>query len=211
MTIDSNDAKPGNVKSRRSFLFTAVAATAAVGGVAALWPLVAQLKPGADVVAAGPGMEVDLTGLEPAAQKTVRWQNVPVVFVRRTQAMLEAMQQPAFVARLIDPNSTARQQPAYARNWHRSIDPTLAVLVGVCTACSCAVQYEAEATLNEIAGGFICPCCASHFDPAGRIFSGLARKNLAVPPHRPLSPMRIELGRNLPGDELFTLKSVETL
>ena len=97
--------------------------------------------------------------------------------------MLVAMQEAAFVRRLVDPRSDRRQQPAYAKNWHRSLDPAYAVLVGVCTRCSCAPTYVAEGPAAEVPGGYICPCCAARYDSAGRTYTGITAYNLPVPPH----------------------------
>ena len=43
------------------------------------------------------------------------------------------MQAPAFVGKLVEPDSRKRQQPSYAKNWHRSIEQAVAVLIGVPT------------------------------------------------------------------------------
>jgi ubiquinol-cytochrome c reductase iron-sulfur subunit len=198
------------VTSRRRLLFTATAAAAVVGAGAASWPLVSQLMPGADVVASGDRLEVDLAALRPAEPRALRWQNVPVFVALRTPTMLEAMQRPDFVSRLVDPDSRKRQQPAYAANWHRSIDPACAVLVGVCTACACVPQFSADPVLMDVPGGYVCPCCASHFDPAGRAYSGIAQFNLPVPPHALVSRTRLVLGPTA-RDEMFSLRTVERL
>jgi ubiquinol-cytochrome c reductase iron-sulfur subunit len=131
--------------NRRHLLYATTAAVAAAGIAAAAWPLLDQMNPDARVRAAGNFVGVDLDGMQPAERRVLRWQNFPVFVVRRTPAMLKAMQEPSFVATLVDPDSAKRQQPAYARNWHRSIDPAYAVLVGVCTACRCVPDYFAEA------------------------------------------------------------------
>ncbi len=124
--------------------------------------------------------------------------------------MLQSMQRQDFVARLIDADSTRRQQPVYAQNWHRSIDPAYAVLVGICTRCRCVPSYLAEAALDGMAGGYVCSCCASHYDAAGRAYSGIAQYNLAVPPYNIAGPSRILIGRNRAGG-LFSLDSVERI
>src|ERR1700685_3887662 len=152
--------------NRRHLLYAATAAAGAAGIAAAAWPLLDQMNPDARVRAAGNVVGIDLDGLQPAERRVLRWQNFPIFVVRRTPAMLGAMQETSFVATLADPDSTKRQQPAYARNWHRSIDPAYAVLVGVCTACACVPEYFAEATALVVAGGYIFPCCGSHHDPA---------------------------------------------
>src|SRR4051812_22351404 len=109
-------------------------------------------------------MEVDLTGLAAGALKVVRWKEFPIVVVHRTEPMLDALQRGEPAGRLTDPDSMKRQQPAYARNWHRSIDPNFAVLVGICTACACKPEFQAEPIAPDPPGSLVCPCCASHFD-----------------------------------------------
>jgi len=193
--------------NRRGLLYAATAAVGVAGIAAAVWPLLDQMNPDARVRAAGNIVEIDLDGLEPAERRVLRWQNSPIFVVRRTQAMLEAMQETSFVATLVDPDSTKRQQPAYAKNWHRSIDP---VLVGVCTACACVPEYFAEASALVVAGGYICPCCASHYDPAGRAYSGPAQFNLPVPPYAVAGPGKVLIGKNAAG-EIYSLETVERI
>src|SRR5262252_9574062 len=106
--------------------------------------------------AAGDVVGIDLRALHPAQRVVVRWRGYPIFVVRRTDGMLSAMQEREFMAQLIDPVSNKMQQPPYAKNWHRSIDPAYAVLVGVCTACACVTDYlETESPLG-MAGGYIC-------------------------------------------------------
>ena len=83
-------------------------------------------------------------------------------------------------------------------------------MIGICTACACVPQYFAEASALSMAGGYICPCCASHYDPAGRAHSGPARYNLPVPPHQLLPGPRIVIGRNMLG-ETFSLDLIERI
>src|SRR5262249_36646745 len=145
-------------------------------------------------------LDLDLASLAPGERRIVRWRQVPVFLVKRTATMLNAMQEPQFVGRLRDPDSAKRQQPPYAVNWHRSIDPTLAVLVGVCTYCSTVPQYVTDAFPPDLPGGYVCPWCASHFDPAGRAHAGPAQYNLPVPPYELKAPSRVLIGRNRTGD-----------
>ncbi len=196
--------------NRRGLLYAATAAVGVAGIAAAAWPLLDQMNPDARVRAAGNIVGVDLDGLQPAERRVLRWQNFPIFVARRTPAMLVAMQDTSFVATLVDPDSTKRQQPAYAKNWHRSIDPAYAVLVGVCTRCSCVPDYFAEASAINVAGGYICPCCASHYDPAGRAYSGPAQFNLPVPPYAAAGPGKILVGKNAEG-EIYSLETVERI
>lgn len=168
------------------------------------------MNPDASTVASRDILSVDLVGLKPAEQRIVHWRNVPVFVTRRTSEMLAAMQEQAFVACLVDRQSRKWQQPRYATNWHRSIDPAYAVLVGVCTYCACVPRYFADAALTGIAGGYACPCCAARYDPAGRAYDGIAQYNLPVPPYDIDAQAKILLGKN-PGSEFFSLQSVERM
>lgn len=196
--------------SRRRFLYALTGSVGAAGVATALWPLVDQMNPDAAARTTGDIITVDLGDLGPAAQRVVFWHRVPIFVAHRTNAMLDAMRGRTFAAQLIDADSHARQQPSYAHNWHRSIDPRYAVLVGVCTACGCVPRFVAEAMPDAVTGGYICPCCASHYDPAGRAHAGPARFNLPVPPYQLDARSRLTLGKNPPG-ELFTLDAVERI
>jgi ubiquinol-cytochrome c reductase iron-sulfur subunit len=197
--------------SRRSMLYAATATMAAAGLVAAAWPLVDQLNPDAATRASGDVIDVDLAGLQPAQPRSALWHGLPIVVVRRTGAAIEALRDAKLVARLIDAKSEKRQQPAYAANWHRSIDPAVSVLIGVCTYCGCKPQFFAEPLFSEdVPDGYVCSCCAAHYDPAGRPYMGPAQYNLPVPPYDMVKPSRLVIGRNT-SDVSFTLQSIERL
>jgi ubiquinol-cytochrome c reductase iron-sulfur subunit len=196
--------------NRRRFLYAATAAVGVAGIAAAAWPLIDQMNPDARTRAASDVLGVDIGGLQPAEQIVVRWHNLPVVVVRRTSEMLAAMQESSFLATLFDADSAKRQQPAYAKNWHRSLDPAYAVLVAVCTSCRCVPEYFAQASVLNVAGGYVCPCCASHYDPSGRAYAGIAQYNLPVPPYAMAGPNKVVLGKNTAG-EIFSLETVEQI
>ena len=195
---------------RRRFLYMVTGLVGAAGATAAAWPFIAQMNPDAATSASGDVMGVDLRTLLPAQRTIVRWHGYPIFVVRRTDGMLSAMQESKFVALLVDPTSDKMQQPAYAKNWHRSIDPAYAVLVGVCTRCGCIPDYLDTDSPLGMAGGYICPCCASHYDPAGRAYSGVASYNLPVPPHAIERNARVLIGKARPS-ELFSLERVERI
>ena len=176
--------------NRRRFLYSTTAVVACAGLAAAMWPFIDQMDPDAAVKAATEFPQYDLTGLRPRQLLTVRWHDIPVFVAVRTQAMLAAMQESAFVVQLVDPDSRASRQPAFAENFYRSRDPALAVLVGICPSCRCVPQYIAETSALGVVGGYACPCCATRYDPAGRAYYGLARFNLAVRPLTPSSTAR---------------------
>lgn len=195
--------------SRRRVLYATTAAVGAAGVIAAAWPFIDHLNPDAAIRASRDVIDLDLADLQPAQQRVLHWHNLPIFVVRRTAGMIEALRDKTLVERMVDPRSEKRQQPAYAANWHRSIDPAVSVLVGVCTYCACVPQFVAEASPpDDAAGGYLCACCASHFDAAGRPHLGPAQYNLPVPPYDIVKSSRLVIGRNR-SDALFTLQSIE--
>jgi ubiquinol-cytochrome c reductase iron-sulfur subunit len=135
---------------------------------------------------------------------------VPIFVALRTPGILDAMQRPDFGNRPVDLDSRKPQQLTYAANQHRSIDPAYAVLVGACMACARVPQFSADPVLTDVPGVYVCPCCASHYDPARRAYSGTAQFNLPVPPHAQASPTRLVVGQSHQ-DETFSLRAVERL
>jgi ubiquinol-cytochrome c reductase iron-sulfur subunit len=196
--------------NRRNFFYATTAAAGAAGVAIGTWPLLDQMNPDARERAANDVIEIDLAALPLGKQHMVRWHGCPIFVVRRTAVMLNTMQDEMFVAQLYDPDSRTHQQPPYAKNWHRSIDPAFAVLVGICTQCAVVPTYCSESSSQCVSGGYACPFCASHYDPASRAYSGISRYNLPVPPHRLVGKSQIELGKNT-SDASFTLTSVERI
>jgi ubiquinol-cytochrome c reductase iron-sulfur subunit len=192
--------------TRRAFLFSApgVMALAATARVTAQKPPLSGFRATDEI------LEIDAGKLQPGERIVGHWKSMPILAVRRTDAMLTAMRQPSPQTILADADSLKRQQPSYATNWHRSIDPQISVLVGICTRCACVPEYFAEETINNVAGGYICPCCASHFDAAGRAYAGITQFNLPVPPYRIASASTVVVGRN-PSGEIFFFESIEKL
>ncbi len=204
--MDAIDAPP---LSRRSLLYWATGAVAVVGIGAAAWPLIDQMNPDAGSPQGPPPLEVALADLKPGEHRLLRWRDMPILVAHRTAAMLEELQKVPLETRRLDPQSQARQQPPYAANWHRSLDPDYAVLIAICTYCRCVPQFFAEASVLNTAGGSICPCCASRFDAAGRAYYGPAQFDLPVPPHRIAKGSPI-VGRT-EKDGGFTVETIERL
>ena len=198
------------VLGRRRFLYVVTGLVGAAGAAAAAWPFIAHMNPDASTAASGDVVAVDLGALRPAQRVVVRWHGYPMFVVRRTDGMLAAMQESKFVAQLVDPTSEKTQQPSYAKNWHRSIDPAYAVLVGVCTRCGCIPDYLDADSPFGVTGGYMCPCCASRYDPAGRAYSGAALYNLAIPPYAIEKNAGVLIGKAHPG-EPFSLENVERI
>ena len=139
-------------------------------------PFLASLVPSERARAAGAPVEVDLGPVKPAELYTVEWRGRPVWILKRTPDMLKrlltAEPYPS------DPNSeVSSQQPPYAHNATRSIEPEVLVTVALCTHLGCIPSYYPEP--DSLQPGWPAPT------------------NLVIPPHRYLSPQRLPVG----GDE----------
>ncbi len=172
--------------SRRKFLVGATSALGAVGAVGIATPFVASWKPSAKAKAAGAPVKVDISKILPGEQIRAEWRGKPVFVLRRTPEMLESLK--ANTDRVADPKSEKPQQPSYATNEERSINPEIAVLVGICTHLGCSPQFRPEVGASDLGdnwlGGYFCPCHGSSFDLAGRVYKSVpAPTNLVVPPH----------------------------
>ena len=174
--------------SRRHFLTVATSVTGTAGVIMAAVPFVMSFKPNARAQALGAPVQVDISKLEIGAMVRVMWRGKPVWVLRRSPEMLELMADSN--ATLADPNSeVASQQPPYAQNQTRSIEPEILVVLGVCTHLGCAPIERFDIAPADLGpdwvGGFYCPCHGSKFDLAGRVYAGVpAPTNLPVPPYR---------------------------
>jgi ubiquinol-cytochrome c reductase iron-sulfur subunit len=198
-------AVPGgeHQESRRDFLILVAGAVGAVAVAATAYTMIDSLNPAADIVAAGGPVDIDLSKLAPGQQVVVLWRGRPIFVVDRTPALLEELQDPKLVGLLSDPNSDVEQQPPYAENWHRSIDPQYAVLVGVCTHLGCIPLFYPKPDPANPApdwlGGYFCPCHGSKYDLSGRVYSGVpAPYNLPVPPYHFPDKKTVRIGENPP-------------
>ena len=191
-------------ETRRDFLQLVAGAVGAVAVVATGYVVVDTLNPAADVLAAGGPVDVDLTKVAPGQQVIVQWRGKPIFIINRTPPLLKELQDASLVNRLADPSSDTNQQPPYARNWHRSIKPEYAVLVGICTHLGCIPGYFPKPDPSNPApnwlGGYFCPCHGSKYDLAGRVYSGVpAPYNLPVPPYRFPDQKTVRIGEDPPG------------
>jgi|TARA_B110000908_G_scaffold109884_1_gene128849 ubiquinol-cytochrome c reductase iron-sulfur subunit len=176
--------------TRRDFLYYATAGTGAVAAGAAVWPLVNQMNPSADVRALA-SIFVPVGDIEPGTQLTVKWLGKPVFIRRRTDE--EIAESKAVV--LTDlPDDHARNEnlgdvDASDANRALSEDGEWLVMMGVCTHLGCVPLGDAGDF-----GGWFCPCHGSHYDTAGRIRKGPAPTNLPVPPAVFVDDATIKLG-----------------
>lgn len=184
---------------RRTWLLATTAA-AGIAAVATAAPFVSTLAPSERARAAGGPVEVDVSDLAPGDMKTVEWRGRPVWVVHRTPEMLASLQ--GHDAQLVDPLSTKQQQPAYATNAERAIQPEFFVAIGICTHLGCSPSTAPKSGNNpglpaDWPGGFFCPCHGSTFDGAGRVYKNKpAPTNLEIPPHHYIDASRLLIGED---------------
>jgi ubiquinol-cytochrome c reductase iron-sulfur subunit len=170
--------------TRRDFLYYATAGVGTVVTGAAVWPLIDQMNPSADVQAASQ-MRVDVSGIAEGTQLTVLFLGKPVFIRRRNPDEIEAGRA-VDVDDLVDPiarnPNVEGEVPATDEN--RTIADFSGentgewlVQVGVCTHLGCVPIGDGAGDF----GGWFCPCHGSHYDAAGRIRRGPAPENLHIP------------------------------
>ena len=182
---------------RRRLLIGGASAVGGLGTAALAVAMLGSMSPSARAKAAGAPVEADIGKLSPGQLLTVEWRGKPVWIVRRTEDALALLAENT--ENLRDADSEVEQQPAYAKNTARSIKPEYLVVVGICTHLGCSPTYRPELAPPDLGsnwmGGFYCPCHASRFDMAGRVFTGVpAPTNLVIPPHQYIDKTRLVIG-----------------
>jgi ubiquinol-cytochrome c reductase iron-sulfur subunit len=165
--------------TRRDFLFYATGGAAVVTAGAAVWPLINQMNPSADVQALS-SIRVDVADMLPGTQLTVKYLGKPVFIRRRLPEEIEAARA-VELGDLIDPNARtpniAGDAPATDENRALDANEEWLVMMGVCTHLGCVPLGDGAGDY----GGWFCPCHGSHYDTAGRIRRGPAPQNLHIP------------------------------
>ena len=178
--------------TRRDFLYYATAGAGAVTAGAAVWPLVNQMNPSADVLALST-IRVDVSAIAEGTQLTVKWLGKPVFIRYRTAEEIEAARA-VDVSTLIDQNAENANLDggASAADENRTLDEEgkWLVMMGVCTHLGCVPLGDGAGEYN----GWFCPCHGSHYDTAGRIRKGPAPRNLPVPKAEFIDETTILLG-----------------
>lgn len=186
-----NHEKPDRMRRR---LLAATAFLVGSGGVAALYPIVANWKP-LESSEAMSTLEVDIAHLLPGGMLTVAWSGKPVWIIWRTPEMLRLLAglSESVIVADVSPDRLFISEDSIRR-------PEIAVLVGECTHLGCIPLPKLRAGAVEgmspdWPGGFVCPCHGATFDLAGRVFRNtLAPTRLRVPPYVYLSENRIRIG-----------------
>jgi ubiquinol-cytochrome c reductase iron-sulfur subunit len=184
---------------RRHFLLVATTVTGVAGAALTAIPFLASWKPSARAQALGAPVEADISKLEPGAMIKVNWRGQAIFIVNRTADMRAKLDSAELAAQLRDPESKESEQPPYAKNSARALNPEYLVLVGVCTHLGCAPMSRFQPGDAELGadwpGGFYCPCHGSKFDLSGRVFKDVpAPLNLKVPPYRFINEGLVQIG-----------------
>jgi ubiquinol-cytochrome c reductase iron-sulfur subunit len=177
--------------TRRDFLYYATAGAGAVATGAAVWPLVNQMNPSADVQALS-SIFVDVSAVEVGTQLTVKYLGKPVFIRRRSPEEIEGARSTA-VTELLDQSSENPNKPeSDASDANRTMDEAgeWLVMIGVCTHLGCVPIGDGSGDF----GGWFCPCHGSHYDQAGRIRKGPAPRNLPIPVASFIDETTIKLG-----------------
>ena len=178
--------------NRRDFLYYATAGAGVVATGAAVWPLVNQMNPSADVRALA-SIEVDVSGVAEGTQLTVLWRGKPV-FVRHRTADEIAAARAVKLSELVDNNAeNDNLTPGKdGSDTNRALDKDgiWLVMMGVCTHLGCVPLGNGAGEF----GGWFCPCHGSQYDTAGRIRKGPAPRNLQVPVAAFTNDTTIKLG-----------------
>nr|WP_251364773.1 ubiquinol-cytochrome c reductase iron-sulfur subunit [Falsiruegeria litorea] len=177
--------------TRRDFLYYATAGAGAVTAGAAVWPLVNQMNPSADVQALS-SIRVDVSGVEVGTQISVKFLGKPVFIRRRTQGEIDEARA-VELSDLIDNDDRNANKPGLdASDENRTMDEAgeWLVMMGVCTHLGCVPLGDGAGDFH----GWFCPCHGSHYDTSGRIRKGPAPENLPVPVAEFVDETTLKLG-----------------
>lgn len=171
--------------TRRDFLYYATGGVGAVATGAAVWPLINQMNPSADVQAAST-KRVDVADLAPGTQLTVLFLGKPIFIRRRTEEEIAQGRADDDAANIVDgnarnpnigDNASAADENRTLADFSGENTGEWLVMWGVCTHLGCVPLGDGAGDF----GGWFCPCHGSHYDTAGRIRRGPAPENLWVP------------------------------
>ncbi|GAA0734361.1 ubiquinol-cytochrome c reductase iron-sulfur subunit [Sphingomonas japonica] len=169
---------------RRDYMQIGAVAFAGIGaGVIAL-PLINSMNPSADVLALS-STQVDLSAIQPGQSIKAEFRKQPL-FVRNLTPAEIAAAGAVPADSLRDPQTLEERTKAGKTNW--------LVTLGVCTHLGCVPLGAGEGENKGPFGGYFCPCHGSAYDTAGRIRSGPAPLNLAVPEYEFTSDTAITVG-----------------
>lgn len=167
---------------KRKFLNRAIMGMGAFGVGSFLWMLTRAANTPSEVQTAR-DLKIDLNTIPIGTTQTIVFKGSPLSIRHRTQEEM-GLADKLYGPGLRDPyaNNQLLHEQDPATNANRSIagNPAFIAVIGACTRKDkCALQPN-SGDFN----GWLCPCCSSHYDIAGRIIKGIAPRNLLVPRYR---------------------------
>lgn len=187
LTDQASDQVLPDDPDRRDFIHIVATVATGVGAVAVGIPLVAQMLPAADVLAAS-SLEVDVSKIPVGGEIRVLIGGKPFFIRHRTPAEILAAQS-VDVGRLPDPQA---DEERLVPNLNGEINPAILVTSGTCTHLGCVPVGPSQGSVGDY-GGWYCPCHGSHYDTSGRIRKGPAPANLEIPNYRYVSDKVINI------------------
>ena len=180
--------------TRRDFILVASGAMGAVAAGGVAWPLIQQMNPSAAALALAT-TEVDIATIQPGQQVIIKHRGQPLFVRRRTPAEITSAQS-VNVASLPDglARNAGKDANLPASDENRVIKAEWLVVSGVCTHLGCTPAVSTAAVPQGAHGGWLCHCHGSDYDTSGRIRSGPAPQNLAIPVYSFMSDTRIQVG-----------------
>jgi ubiquinol-cytochrome c reductase iron-sulfur subunit len=171
--------------TRRDFLMLATGAAGVVGIGAVIVPLISQLAPDAQTIAAGAPIDVDLAPIAEGQAIKLFWRG-KLIFVRTAPRRKSTRRWPSMSPRLRDPQTDQqRTKPGHEK---------FLIVYGNCTHLGCVPLGQPPGDPKGDFDGWFCPCHGSHYDSSGRIRKGPAPLNLPVPPYAFSSDTKIRIG-----------------
>ena len=182
--------------TRRDFIHIAATAFVAVGGAAALWPLIDQMNPDQSALSLA-SVDIDLAPVQVGQAITVMWRGKPIFIRNRTPEEVKAAQDVP-MDQLKDPVARVMgltvEEPATDANITKAGHENWLVAIGICTHLGCIPKGQRPGDDRGEFNGWFCPCHGSSYDTAGRIRRGPAPRNLEIPPYEFTSDTKIKIG-----------------
>ncbi len=169
---------------RRDFLkiLNVAAGAVAVGAIA--WPFIDALNPTRAALGVARPI-VDVSGIAANTALRIVWLGTPI-YIRKLTDKQIADNQFVVPDTFRDPASYKdRVKPGYE---------TFAVVVGLNTGTPCELLGNDPTDARGPFDGWTCPCDGSVYDPLGRVRSGPAPRNLAIPRFSFLNDAQIQFG-----------------
>ncbi len=170
--------------AKRDFLKILTVSAGAIALGATAWPLIDAINPTASEEAVAQPI-VNVGGIAPNTALRIMWLGKPI-YIRKLTPQQIADNQFVVPESLPDPASyTDRVKPGYE---------SFVVVVGLNTGIACELLGNNPTDTRGPFDGWSCPCDGSVYDPLGRVRSGPATKNLAIPRFTFLNDTQIQFG-----------------